>query len=352
MRVGAYRRKRAIGIVLAALPRVDRAGDEQGRHSRGRPRDHEFHARARRHTDVIAPLDGVRRIAILIEGHSVDGHDAELLRGTVEQHRQIQVGDGGGVQNTPQLALSGFHLEQRRGVIGVGHRDEVDRKILGGLAEAGAVVGRIAVAIDEHLGNDGFGFRRRRVRVHQILIANDEYALRQTRDCGLGAFDALDDERAGGATQHLGLAEPMNVRMVPVQARRLVCGHAEPVFERRVAGLNGGFQHLVLMAQRRHGHAMKVKIGGDQRHPAADARVRRTCDLRMTVMGGRLSPAVDVGATGDLCGRRAIGSEVGQFVLEAQDEQVARIQAQSGRLRAVGEPVAVTNRAVAVPMIA
>ena len=49
-------------------------------YSDGRPRHDEFHARARRHADVIAP-DALRRAAIgAVHRHAVDGDDVRALR--------------------------------------------------------------------------------------------------------------------------------------------------------------------------------------------------------------------------------------------------------------------------------
>jgi len=49
-----------------------------------------------------------------------------------------------------------------------------------------------AVAIDERSGHYGFGAGRWRARIEQLLIANHEHPLGQSRKLGIGAFDALD----------------------------------------------------------------------------------------------------------------------------------------------------------------
>ena len=97
----------------------------------------------------------------------------------------------------------------------------------GRLAEARAVVGRVAVAIDQHLGHDRLGFRGRRIGIDQILIANDQHALRQSRYFFIGALDSFDDQRAGRSAQHLRFAEAVNMRVIPVKPRRLICRDAE-----------------------------------------------------------------------------------------------------------------------------
>jgi len=39
----------------------------------------------------------------------------------------------------------------------------------------------------------------------------------------------------------------VNVRVIPIQTRRLTERNSKPVFERGIAGLNRGPQHLILM---------------------------------------------------------------------------------------------------------
>ena len=113
---------------------------------------------ARRQADVIDPCDWRRRAAVELQRYAVDGDDAELLRCVAEQHGEIQIGDGRGIQHAPQLPLAGLHRDRRRRIVRVGHGHVVDRQVLGRLAEAGAVVGRVAVAIDQHLRHDRLGF--------------------------------------------------------------------------------------------------------------------------------------------------------------------------------------------------
>jgi hypothetical protein len=100
------------------------------------------------------------------------GDDAELLRGMLQDHGEIQVRDAAGIHHAPELALAGAHLERSRRIVGIGHGNVIDRQIFRGLAEAGAVVGRIAIAIDEHFRHHRLALRGRRVGIHQVLIAN------------------------------------------------------------------------------------------------------------------------------------------------------------------------------------
>ena len=69
-----------------------------------------------------------------------------------------------------------------------------------------------------------------------------------SRGIAVDALDAFDDQRARSSPDHLGLREPVNVRMVPIQPGRLIFGNAEAVFERSIARLNQGLEHIILMA--------------------------------------------------------------------------------------------------------
>ena len=60
-------------------------------------------------------------------------------------------------------------------------------------------------------------------------------------------------------------AEAVNVRVIPIESRRLVRRDAEAIFERRVAGLYGGLQYIVLMTHRRHGQAVKMQVRRQRR---------------------------------------------------------------------------------------
>jgi len=55
----------------------------------------------------------------------------------------------------------------------------------------------------------------------------------------------------------------MRVRVMPVETGR--------IFKRRVAGLKGGAEHLVLIASGRKLEAMEVEVRGGSRHAASAA---------------------------------------------------------------------------------
>ena len=279
----------------------------------------------------------------MVHGHAVDRDDAQPLGRAAEQQRQVEVGHRRRVQHAPELALAGLHLDARRRIVRIRHRHVVHRQVLGRLAEARAVVGRVAIAVDHHLRHDGLRRRRRRIGMQQVLVADHQHALRQPGRGRDRALDALHDDRARRAAQHLPRAEAVDVRVVPVHARRLVGGHAEAVLEARVAGLDRGPQHLVLVAQRRHGHAVEVQVGRQLGHLPAGARIGMAASACVRVLrAGHGHPRRGRGAR---CARL-------EFVLQAQHDEVARMHAQRRRLRAVGGDVAQACRAVAQVRVA
>ena len=96
---------------------------------------------------MIDPLDGGRIRARGVDRRAIDGDDAQLLRLMPEKQREVQVGDRGGIQHAPQLPLPRPHLQCSWRIVGVGHWHVVDGKVFGGLAEARAVVGGIAISV-------------------------------------------------------------------------------------------------------------------------------------------------------------------------------------------------------------
>ena len=128
--------------------------------------------------------------------------------------------------------------------------------------------------------------------------------------------------------------ETVDVRVIPVEAGGLISRNADAVFEGSVAWVDRGFQDVILMADGRDGQAVEMKIGGEGSHFAALARIvcwiGRGCCGTVMVRGCWL------------CGLRRHG----QFVFQAQNQQIARIQSEGGRKAAVGGDVAVTHLAV------
>jgi hypothetical protein len=115
---------------------------------------------------VSLPTDRLAGFSALVQGHAIQRDEAKRLGRSIKQDFQVKVCDSRGIQHPPQLAFPGFHLDQGGRVVRIGNRYVVDREILSRFAEARAVIRRIAVAIDEHLGHDGLRLVWRRVRVH------------------------------------------------------------------------------------------------------------------------------------------------------------------------------------------
>ncbi len=149
------------------------------------------------------PADEISCGSVGVEGNAVERDDAELLRYAFIQDCEIEVGDRGGVEYAPELALLRLHLDRGGRVVGIGNRHEIDGEVFRGLAEAGAVVGGVAVVVHQEFGHDGFGFRWRRVGIQQILIADDQDAFGQSGYFFIGALDSFDDHCSGGAAQDL-----------------------------------------------------------------------------------------------------------------------------------------------------
>src|ERR1700679_1272854 len=72
--------------------------------------------------NLIAGVDLVGRVAVGVQGNAIQCHDAERLRLAVNQEREIQISDGRGIQNAPELTFMGTNRNQRRRVVGVGDR--------------------------------------------------------------------------------------------------------------------------------------------------------------------------------------------------------------------------------------
>ena len=114
-------------------------------------------------------------------------------------------------------------LDDGRRVFRIGHRNIVDRK----------VPGRNVRVV---------GFRR-----GQQLVADDEGALSQSRQCWIDVLQTFDDQRSGGASLHLPFGEAVRVGMVPVKSRGLVLRNLHVVVE-ALAGLDQRVDHLILSA--------------------------------------------------------------------------------------------------------
>jgi hypothetical protein len=213
---------------------------------------------------VCLVADGFARRHTRIQWNSIHSNQAERLGRVLEEDCEVEVGDGGGVEHSPELLLAGFDLDRCGRVVGVRNGNVINREVFGGLSKAGAVIGGITVPINEELREDGFRLGRRGVGIQEILVANDEDALGKAGELSIDALDAFDDKSARLAAKELLLTESMDMRVIPIESRRLVDRNAEAVLEGRIAGLDEGLEDIVLMAGSRNGEAMKMKIGGNR----------------------------------------------------------------------------------------
>ena len=139
----------------------------------------------------------------------------------------------------------------RRWIVRVGHRHEIEREVLRRFPFAGAGVQNVAFGIpqDRSLRHGGV-FERRGIRVDQVLVPHDQHSFRQAGEQRIGALDALHDQRSRSPAKHLRIAESMNMRVIPIQARRRVRRNLEAILEGRVARRDHRFEHVILVANR------------------------------------------------------------------------------------------------------
>jgi len=114
------------------------------------------------------------------------------LRFVFDQHLKVEIGDGGSVQDAPELLFLRADFNFGGEIVGVGHRDEIDGEIFRGLAAAGAGVEDVAlgVAHDEQRGHR-ICLHRPRVWIQQVLVADYEDSFGEAGDFRVGSFDAF-----------------------------------------------------------------------------------------------------------------------------------------------------------------
>src|SRR5579863_10275027 len=83
----------------------------------------------------------------------------------------------------------------------------------------------------------------------------------------------------------------MDVRVVPIQSRRLVGGNAEPILEGRIGWLDRCLQNVILVTYWRQRQAVKMQIRRGERHGGARAGIRGRVAVFVPV-GGMLVPAL------------------------------------------------------------
>ncbi len=124
---------------------------------------------------------------------------------------------------------------------------------------------------------------------------------------------------------YLTLGKSVDVRMVPIEARRLVFGNDDAVVE-GLASLDHGVKHLVLMTDGCNIQSMEVQIG----------RVRAHSRIGTVLLDARWGHAL----TRVFLVRRCFS----KLVLEMYNKAVAGPDAQGGRLKARIGHVTVADR--------
>ena len=122
--------------------------------------------------------------------------------------------------------------------------------------------------IDGQVPERGIGGLRNRER--QRLIAQQQQARRQSSHRGLNVLDPLDHDRAGGATLHRHRRNPVDMRVVPIEARRLVGRDLDLVAE-ALARIDQCANDFVAMAPGRRIYAVKMHVDGGGCHGTAAA---------------------------------------------------------------------------------
>jgi len=138
------------------------------------------------------------------------------------------------IQHTPELLFSGLHVDNRGRSLDDPGLLEIESQLV----------------------------RSRNPR-HQKLLANRKDSLGQTGHLRTNFVHSLDDDCSSSASIHLELREPMNVRVVPIQSRRLV-GWNLNVELKIPTWLDQRCEHIILVTCRRNVQPMEMHIGGVQ----------------------------------------------------------------------------------------
>ena len=261
VRRGDDGRERPRRIVFPGRPRIDRARHEtSGRAFRRALHNHANPPRWRQQ-DVAFPNNAISRHPVLVNRHTIERDHPHHLRLVVHQHLQIEIRDRRRIQHAPELLFSRPNLNDARGIRRVGYWDEIDREIFRRRAAAGICAQDVAFIIAK---NQRGRHRTCRhgccVRIQQALIADHKDSLRQPRQHRIGPFNPFHDQRSRRSSLHLHVGESVNVRVIPVESRRLVERHAEPVLKRPATGLYECIKHIVLVAHGRHRQSVKVHV--------------------------------------------------------------------------------------------
>ena len=194
---------------------------------------------------------GFARAVLRAERDAIERDDLQRLIDTVIGQVQIQNRDSSGINDTPKLLLARLHLEEGRDEGRATGWDVIHREIGSGVVIGGPGASRL--------------MERTWRRIHRLVVAYDDDALRQAGDDRIDVLDAVDNERAGGAALDGSGRDTVNMRMIPVKAGWLVFREMDFV-TKGLTGVDDGPDHFILMAERRSVRAVIVQIDGGIRH--------------------------------------------------------------------------------------
>ncbi len=193
----------------------------------------------------------------------------------LDQQLQVEVSDGRGIQDSPELTLPRPQLDQGGWVVWKGYRYEVDAQVFRGFTPTGAGIEDVALGVaHDHGRGHGVSLNRGGVRIHQLPVTDDQYPFGKSGQRRVGALNAFDNQCTGSATEHLCLGDAMDMRVIPVESRRLVGWNPQAILERLLACLDQGIEHVVLVTDRGHRQAVKMQVGCGGAHRPARAAVR------------------------------------------------------------------------------
>ncbi len=282
-------------VVVAGRTRIDIQRPQTGVMDRGR---------RTRHDELGTPGGWNQHVGLSYEtarpgpvlgsnGHSVETHDRERLGVIVIDHLQVENRVGGGVDHAPELALSRLDLDDAGNETRLRRSDVRDRHVVQRHIPGGYDSTWVGIA----------GY---------ILISEDQYTLRQSRDRRLHVRYATDDDCAGGAALDRGFRKTVQMRVIPVHSRWFVGWKMHAVLE-ALTGIDDRMNDLIRMARRRGVGTVVVNVQRSDGH-------RRI--------------AADVGWIGHHFGRRPRRRRRYE-IRDGHIERVARQHVQGGRLEPV-----------------
>src|SRR5436309_7261716 len=190
-------------------------------HRRRRRVHNEFHARRRRQTEVSHRNKTSRRSAVLgVDRYRVNTRDLDGLGYSVKAHLQVEDGVRAGIRNTPELLFTAHHMNYRGGVAGYAGR------------EIGSGVKGNIVHREVALRNSPFGTAKVFPQpLERWLVADYQDAMPQAGHRRLYVVNAVNHQGTGCATLKSGFGKAVDVRMIPVESRRLVGWEYQAVTE-------------------------------------------------------------------------------------------------------------------------